>query len=186
MVSILVVAPQIEEVAALLRRFRERGLLAYERQVGRLRCTLIPALDMLVTVGGNGKAQFGLQAQHLIDQCPDASLLTCVGAAGRLAERVSVGDVVVATSTIEHDYKERFISELLPSREGHAEALSQLMRAIATHDLPFRVHFGPIASGDEDIVDGDRSAEILASTHALCVAWEGRTWREGHNLFLER
>jgi adenosylhomocysteine nucleosidase len=173
MVSILVVAPQMEEAAALLRRFRERGLLAHDRQVGRLRCTLLPALDMLVAVGGNGKAQFGLQAQHLIVLGPDASLLFCVGAAGRLAESVSVGDVVVATSTIEHDYTERFISESLPCCEGHAEALSQLMRAVAAHDLPFRVHFGPIASGDEDIVDADRSAEILTATQALCVAWEG-------------
>jgi hypothetical protein len=40
--------------------------------------------------------------------------------------------------------------------------------------FPFRVHFGAIASGDEDIIDADRRVEVLVATRALCVAWEGR------------
>jgi nucleoside phosphorylase len=60
---------------------------------------------MVIAVGGNGKAQFGVQAQHLIDHCPGVRVLFCVGGAGRLADGLSVGDVVVGTSTIEHDYK---------------------------------------------------------------------------------
>jgi adenosylhomocysteine nucleosidase len=37
----------------------------------------------------------------------------------------------------------------------------------------FRLHFGPIASGDEDVVDATRRAEIYERTQALVVAWEG-------------
>jgi adenosylhomocysteine nucleosidase len=37
----------------------------------------------------------------------------------------------------------------------------------------FRVHSGAIASGDEDIVDPIRAAELREATDALCVAWEG-------------
>jgi adenosylhomocysteine nucleosidase len=44
---------------------------------------------------------------------------------------------------------------------------------VRTREFPFRVHFGPIASGDEDIVDTARAAEVLGATQALCVAWEG-------------
>jgi adenosylhomocysteine nucleosidase len=173
MASVLVVAPQIEEAEALIRGFRQKGLSAHEVRIGALRCTSVPSLDLLVAVGGNGKAQFGVQTQHLIDHCPQAKLLICIGAAGRLAGALSVGDVVVATSTIEHDYKERFTSKPLPCHDGDAEGLRQFARVSIAHEFPFRVHFGPIASGDEDIVDAHRSAELQAATQALCVAWEG-------------
>lgn len=42
-----------------------------------------------------------------------------------------------------------------------------------TSAFPFGVHFGPIASGDEDIVDEERAYALHAETAALCVAWEG-------------
>lgn len=37
----------------------------------------------------------------------------------------------------------------------------------------FDVHFGRIASGDEDVIDPDRALEIREATGALCAAWEG-------------
>src|SRR3712207_9438258 len=37
----------------------------------------------------------------------------------------------------------------------------------------FTVHFGPIASGDEDVVTVERQAELRRRTGALAVAWEG-------------
>ena len=128
---------------------------------------------MLVAVGGNGKAQFAVQAQHLLDHCPDVKLLVCVGAAGQLGVGLSVGDVIVGTSTIEHDYTERFVPGPLPRHECDVEVVRQLALVVAAHQFPFRVHIGPIASGDEDIVDGHRSAELFSKTEALCVAWEG-------------
>jgi adenosylhomocysteine nucleosidase len=105
---------------------------------------------------------FAAQAQHLIDHCPTADILICIGAAGRLRADLSVGDVVVATATVEHDYKERFISEPLPCHEGDAELLRQFARVVRSEELPFRVHFGAIASGDKDIVDADRFLEVRA------------------------
>lgn len=37
----------------------------------------------------------------------------------------------------------------------------------------FQVHFGPIASGDEDIVGTGRRKEIQKRTKGMVVAWEG-------------
>ena len=39
--------------------------------------------------------------------------------------------------------------------------------------LRFRVHFGAVASGDEDITGAERSRALYESTGALVVAWEG-------------
>jgi adenosylhomocysteine nucleosidase len=173
MASVLVAAPQIEEAEALINGFFDRGVSSEDVQIGTLKCSSVPVLDMLVAVGGNGKAQFGVQTQYLIDRCPEAKLLVCVGAAGRLVKTLAVGDVVVGTATIEHDYKERFIQEPLPCHEADPEVLMQFTRVASAREFPFRVFFGPIASGDEDIVDPIRAAETHVATQALCAAWEG-------------
>jgi hypothetical protein len=46
--------------------------------VGLLDCVSLPVLDMLIAVGGNGNAQYGIQAQYLIDRCEGIELLACV------------------------------------------------------------------------------------------------------------
>lgn len=173
MPSIIIATTQIEEADGLLGGFVSQGLAVEQLQVGRLQCASVALLDLLVAVAGQGKAQFAVQTQHLIEHCPDAALLVCAGAAGRLVEVLDRGDVVVATATIEHDYKERFVREPLPSHDADAAALIQIRHAAAQNRFPFRVTFDRIASGDEDVVSVRRAAEIRASTSAVCVAWEG-------------
>ena len=173
----LVVAPLKDEADGVCRRLAERGFPASPAQVGALTCSVVPPLDLIIGVGGIGKAQFALQTQHLLDRCRDAvrhpALLVCVGGAGQLSPDVTVGDVIVGTRTIEHDYRERFNPRPAPSYEIDAAALIGLERASANREFDFRVHFGPIASGDEDIVDTVRRAQLHRETDALCVAWEG-------------
>jgi adenosylhomocysteine nucleosidase len=173
MAAVLVVAPQSDEAEGVCRGLAQCGVLLEASQVGLLKCTVIPSLDMLVAVGGNGKAQFAVQCQHLLEHCPRTKFLVCAGAAGRLHPDLCVGDIVVATCSIEHDYRERFIPEPLPRHECDADVVGQIRSVVAGDAFPFRVQFGPIASGDEDIVDLKRSVELQAATGALCVAWEG-------------
>ena len=170
---LLVVAPLADEAGAICRRLVERGIACSPGHAGTLSCTVMASLDTIVAGGGVSKAQFGVQAQHLLDHRRDTRLLVCTGGAGQLSPDLSVGDVVVGTHTIEHDYRERFNPRPLPRYESDSLALAQLREAATSHDLGFRVHFGPIASGDEDIVDPVRRAEVFGQTKALCVAWEG-------------
>ncbi|MBI3325513.1 MAG: 5'-methylthioadenosine/S-adenosylhomocysteine nucleosidase [Nitrospinae bacterium] len=157
----------------LVHTFDERGYTARSCQIGHMKCVEIPSLKLLVAVGGHGKAQFAVQSQYLIDRCPDASALICVGAAGRLAHHLTCGDVVVATSTIEHDYRLRFISRPPPVHQPDPALLATLREVSASRSFRFRVHFGIVASGDEDIIDPVRAEEVRLATGALAVAWEG-------------
>jgi len=129
--------------------------------------------DLGVTVanGGLGKVQFATQTQHLLDVSPGWDLVICAGAAGSLVDELSTGDIVVATETIEHDIRSKFGEPLLPRFESAEEAVKELRNGPAS--ILFRVHFGPIASGDEDVIDADRRREIRQMTGALAVAWEG-------------
>jgi adenosylhomocysteine nucleosidase len=61
---------------------------------------------------------------------------------------VEIGDLVVATATVEHDYKERFNPESLPQHDADANGLGELIRVAGLTRFSFQVHFGLIASGD--------------------------------------
>ena len=106
------------------------------------------------------------------DACPDRGLVICAGVAGGLVDKLAIGDLVVATSTVEHDTRNRFSDRPLPRFQNSAAAVAAL-RALTPSPNRFRLHFGTIASGDEDIVDLDRREALNRSTGALAVAWEG-------------
>jgi len=168
---ILTVIPTRDELDAFVEGCREQGHREESAVVGRLPVTRFPELAMAVACGGLGKVQFGIGTQHLLDE-GRWRLVVCAGAAGALVSDVSVGDVVIATETVEHDIRNRFGPPRLPRFSGSAAILEQCRRGLRT-DPPVRVHYGPVASGDEDIVDVERRAAIYERTRALVVAWEG-------------
>lgn len=173
MSSTLVVVSQIEEQEALLSAFRHRGYRLKSIQTGILKGTAITSLDMIVAVGGHGKAQFALQAQHLIENLSGVERLFCVGGAGSLVDTLEFGDIVVGTTTVEYDYKLRFVSEPLPGYAPDVNLLEEFQEIPGQGNAAFNIHLGPVASGDEDVVDAKRRREIRILTDALCVAWEG-------------
>ena len=137
----------------------KRGLQSAESVTGRLPVVRLVDLDMTVACGGFGKAQFALQTQHLLDTSPDWGIVFCAGAAGALVDNLSIGDVVVATCTVEHDHKNRFTARPRPRFEGAQEPISELRR-LASASTSFRVHFGAVARGDEDITGTERSRAL--------------------------
>ena len=171
--SLLILIPQQEEIAPFLEGCRALGCTLESVSIGRLSGVAVQPIGALVAVGGNGKAQFALQTQHLIDGCGAAAAVLCVGAAGRLSDELKVGDVVVGTCTVEHDYRDRFTHRPAPCHRSDDSLVGRFRRVVEERAFPFAVRFGPIASGDEDIIDRRRAAELRAQTDALCVAWEG-------------
>ena len=168
----LIITPMREELDFLLQSCIKANFHAECTTVGKLPVVQLPDLGVTLARGGLGKVQFALQTQHLLDTCSDWDLIVCAGAAGALADEVSVGDVVVATTTVEHDYNNKFNKRALPKFDGARAAIADL-RAVSRSANSFTVHFGPIASGDEDVVQTERKRALYESTGALAVAWEG-------------
>lgn len=169
----LVAVPEFDELEPILERWSALGHAVARVDVGKLSCFDVPSLGLTAALGGHGKAQFALQSQYLIDHCGKLDALLCVGAAGRLSAALQLGDIVVGTATVEHDYKLRFVHADPPSHAGSASLQNQVGKLAAQRQFSFGVHHGKVASGDEDIVDAARAAELAAATGALCVAWEG-------------
>jgi adenosylhomocysteine nucleosidase len=170
--TILFVAPLQAELNFFTQSLHEQGCGSLLVQIGRVAARHFPTLGITVARGGHGKTQFGVQTQHLIDHAHHVEAVVCVGAAGALAEDLAVGDLVLATATVEHDYTERFRSHPLPRFAGNAALLTALQR-LALSSLPFGVHFGIVASGDEDVIELERAAALRQATEACAVAWEG-------------
>ncbi len=168
----LLVTPMQEELDHILGACAAESLQSQSSRVGRLPVSVLPELGLTLARGGTGKAQYALQTQHLLDASPDWQLVICAGAAGALIESLAIGDVVVATETIEHDYHNKFSETPLPSFKGNCQVIERLKKVMLP-SADFDVHFGPIASGDEDIVALVRAKALYRQTGALAAAWEG-------------
>jgi adenosylhomocysteine nucleosidase len=167
-----ILTPLQEELAFLVAGLEKFGLQKREIRAGRLDIFEFSEIDLLVACGGHGKTQFGIQSQYLICQVPQIQLLVCAGAAGALSNSFNVGDVVVATETVEHDYNLKFVSRPLPRFAGDQQVI-KVLQNLPQMNSAFSVHFGAVASGDEDIVNAERGRELMNLTGCIAVAWEG-------------
>jgi len=170
--QVLIVAPLQAEIDVLTDALRGQGLGLERAQVGRLPVTVVPDIGATLALGGHGKAQFALHTRHLLDHIGGVDLVVCAGAAGALAPGITVGDLVVATRTVEHDFQRRFSGRPAPVFPGD-EATIRRLRALGLATQDVVLHFGDVASGDEDIVAAERAQALRAATGAVAVAWEG-------------
>ena len=69
---------------------------------------------MTLACGGLGKTQFAIQTQYLLDVSPAFDVVICAGAAGALDNTLAIGDVVIATETVEYDIYNHFGAPLIP------------------------------------------------------------------------
>jgi len=147
------------------------GLDSRKGGIGKLTVDYFPELNLTLALGGHGKTQFGIQTQYLLDHA-QFDLVICAGAAGALAPAVSIGDLIIATTTVEHDYNLKFVSRPNPRFAGDANTIAQL-KALKLPAADFKIHFGIMAGGDEDVIDLERGRELRKLHDALAVAWEG-------------
>jgi adenosylhomocysteine nucleosidase len=168
----LVITPIQEELELLSKYLTQGDFKAHNRVIGRLPTIEFPELDLILAQGGLGKTQFGLQTQHLLDYCPSVHAVVCTGAAGALAKHLKVGDVVVASETVEHDCIYRFVKRPVPRFQGDKNLIDQFEK-LNKASSRFEIYVGVMASGDEDIVERSRAEEICRQTGAIAVAWEG-------------
>jgi adenosylhomocysteine nucleosidase len=169
--GILIVTPLQEEYTKLYESLSALGLKAHTERIGKLDVHRFPEMDVTLARGGHGKTQFGIQTQHLLDH-EKFSPVICAGAAGALAPEVNVGDLIIAVSTLEHDYNIKFSVRPKPSFAGDTRSIEQI-RALDVSEADFQVHFGIMAGGDEDVIEVRRGAELYKAHNALAVAWEG-------------
>lgn len=167
--SVLVITPLAIEHAALGACLEEDTGFSESNHHG-VKVLSFQGKKIDLAVGGHGKVQFALSTQLLIQQVKP-SLVICAGAAGSLHPEIKPLDIVISEVTIEHDFRVRFAEHALPRFPADIPTLEKIRRRL--EPTVYNVHFGPLASGDEDILEADRALELNRSTGAVAVAWEG-------------
>ena len=179
-----IVGAMHEEIGALLpclAGLRTERLAGRDFHLGRL-----DGHDVILVRCGIGKVAAATTAAVLLDAF-DASALLLTGVAGGLGEGVRVGDIVVATTLLQHDMNAeplfpRWEVPLTGRARFDADAawsarLAQASREVAAadaHVVAATIHAGLVVSGDRFVATRAESDPLRALLpDALAVEMEG-------------
>jgi len=141
---------------------------------------------------GVGKVNAAMCTQILCD-CFGVTHIVNTGVAGSLCSQLDIGDLVISTDAMYHDFD---CSVINPNyRVGQVPGMSVLAYpadkllmdaacAAAEEVNPGHNRTGTVASGDQFICRKDQKETIIANTGALCTEMEGAAiahtaWRNG-------
>lgn len=173
MVSVknLVIIPTKIEFDPFVLKIEDSGYRSETLRIKNVPVIVFKEINLIVAKGGLGKTQFGIQTQFYIDNIKDIGRVFCVGAAGNLLKESKIGDIVIGEKTVEHDIHNGG-RKLVPKYEADKNIL-KITRNISNDGKSYRIFYGNIASGDEDIVSRESRDRVIAKTNALAAAWEG-------------
>lgn len=117
-------------------------------------------------ISGCGKIKTASATQYLIDKCPSDFYIN-FGTSGAISQNLKIGDVVVATEIIEHDVKQKFPKIVPPPI--YVVNKKTLIKLLV---IDLNLKFGPIVSGDEDIVTTQRRKALFKKHNCLTCDWE--------------
>ena len=184
MTRLAIVGAMHEEIAALRPCLAD---LRTERRAGRdFHLGRLDGHDVVLVRCGIGKVAAAITTAVLLDAF-DAAALLFTGVAGGLGAGVRVGDVVIATTLLQHDMNAeplfpRWEVPLTGRARFDADAawtarLVQASRALAstdTHAVAANIHAGLVISGDRFVATRAESDALRALLpDALAVEMEG-------------
>jgi adenosylhomocysteine nucleosidase len=163
-------AALIVEAMTVTKCVEKLGMKAYEgtlfeEPVSLIKCNV-------------GKVHAALGTQLLIQNGCDH--IFNIGCAGSLVDNVKMGDIVMADSTIQHDFK------IIEYPRGAISSISQhkptIFPAIVIDNPKIReIHVGQIASGDKFVTDKKR---VLGYTKNKAIACDMESAAVGQVCFL--
>ena len=139
---------------------------------------LLHERDIVLVKSGIGKVNAAVCTQALIGEYGVDCVIN-TGAAGSMAPGVGIGDVVISTDLVQHDYDtstfgDDVIGTIPRLGKRFFEADEGLISAAysASHK-GIKLHKGRIATGDQFIADRERKDRIKSIFAPLCVEMEG-------------
>ena len=171
--TIAALIPTAGEYDSFVGAMESLGHHAEPVRVGR-----IPSLSywdgwLFTALGGLGKVDFAVRTLHIIERGPTLDGVVCLGTCGALSSDLAIGDIVVATETVEHDFNRKLTEGPIPSFESDPNLLNAFRESGAALPGDISVAYGPIASGDEGIDSSARARDLVNKTGGLVAAWEG-------------
>ena len=139
----------------------------------------LEGLDVVVVQCGVGKVNAAMCAQILCD-CFGVTHLVNTGIAGSLCAELDIGDLLISSDAMYHDFDARNFGYRLGEVPGlgivtfaaDAEMIA-LAQAAAEAVNPGHSRVGRVASGDLFVAEKAAKEKIIENTQALCTEMEG-------------
>ncbi len=139
--------------------------------------------EIILAKSGVGKVCAAINTQYIIDKFnPDYIINT--GVAGAIAQELEVGDIVIATSLVQHD----FDATALGYVKGYActggdnqkptyfytdeKLINAFEKAVGSVHTVSKIHKGLIATGDMFIGTPDKKSELRSLFNAMAAEME--------------
>ncbi len=116
---------------------------------------------------------FAVTTLHIIERGPPIDGIICLGTCGALDPSLAIGDIIVATETVEHDFNRKLTEGPIPKFKSDPTLLDALKASASSMPASVSVRYGPVASGDEGIDSVARARELMDKTGGIVAAWEG-------------
>ena len=173
-----IIGALVEEVASLQSEMTDvtiRTIAKMDFYEGKL-----DGQDVVIVKCNMGKVNAGICAQLLISEF-DVGRVINTGVAGSLDASINIGDIVVSTEALQHDY------DLVPIGGRPGELLDfgmvafpadEVMRQLAVEAVQkvapeVQSHEGRICSGDQFIASRGQKEAIVNTFGGLCCEMEG-------------
>lgn len=173
------------EVAALKEIMNDRT----ERTIaGSVYCEgILEGLPAVVVQCGVGKVNAALCVQALCD-CFGVTHVVNTGVAGSLNADLDIGDFVISTDAMYHDFDCHVLNSNYPVGQVPGmsvrafpadEHLKALALAAAESVCSGHAHLGRVASGDQFVCQKELKERIISDTGAMCTEMEGAAIAHG-------
>ena len=146
--------------------------------------------EVVVVKCGMGKVNAGICASTLIREFGCAKVIN-TGVAGSLDSKMDIGDIVVSTDAVQHDYDVSsigFAKGEIPYTGRYAFPADEALRKAAVEAAKdvapeVNVHEGRVCSGDQFISTISQKDAITSSFGGLCCEMEGAAIAQACYLF---
>lgn len=136
--------------------------------------------DVVVVKCGVGKVNAAMCTQSMIDIF-DVDEIINTGIAGSLDADIDIGDIVLATDTVEHDMDVAalgYAPGVIPDTESSVFATDKRLietaqAAAETAGLDVKVFTGRVVSGDQFISSRDKKEWLVSEFGGRCAEMEG-------------
>lgn len=140
----------------------------------------LSGLDVVIVKCGMGKVNAGICAHTLINEYGCKGIIN-TGVAGSLDERLNIGDIVVSTDAVQHDFDVQaigFAKGEIPYTGLYAFPADEHIRSLAVEatkkSVPdINVYEGRVCSGDQFISTKEQKDKIKADFGGMCCEMEG-------------
>lgn len=167
-----------EEVASLkeaLKNPKKTSVAGMEFCEGKL-----DGADVVVVQCGMGKVNAGVCANTLINDFGCTKIIN-TGVAGSLDNQIDIGDIVVSTDAVQHDFTVEpigFQKGEIPYTGRYAFPADETMRKEAVEAIresapDINVFEGRVCSGDQFIATKEQKEKILSDFGGMCCEMEG-------------